>query len=175
MLMNFLMTAAPLAMQMCGLSQESCQPGAAVARHRDVRAELLHRTADHALRGGRIVVAGLLLTGLSAAVGLTGIDVAHFWLTLILLGVGWNFGFIGASALVLECHRPEERTRVQSLNDFIVFGTMAVGSFASGGLLAAYDWNVVLWVSFVPLALAVVALTRTGSAKTPVTVGDSSI
>ncbi|HCL4178576.1 TPA: MFS transporter, partial [Pseudomonas aeruginosa] len=107
---------------------------------------------------GRVVVAGLLLTGLSAAVGLLGVDVAHFWLTLVLLGIGWNFGFIGASALVLECHRPEEKTRVQSLNDFIVFGTMAVGSFASGSLLAAYDWYTVLWVSFVPLAIALVAL-----------------
>src|SRR5690606_9347891 len=92
------------------------------------------------------------------AVGLTGLDVAHFWLTLTLLGIGWNFGFVGASALVLECHRPEEKTRVQSFNDFIVFGTMAVGSFASGGLLAAYDWDMVLWVSFVPLVLAIVAL-----------------
>ncbi len=65
---------------------------------------------------------------------------------------------MGASALVLECHRPEERTRVQSLNDFIVFGTMALGSFASGGLLTAYGWDTVLWVSFGPLALAVAAL-----------------
>ena len=75
----------------------------------------------------------------------------------MLLGLGWNFGFVGASALVLECHRPEERTKVQSLNDFIIFGIMAVGSFASGGLLAAYDWRTVLWVSFIPLALAVIA------------------
>ena len=103
-------------------------------------------------------LAGLLLTGISAAVGLGGIDVAHFWLTLILLGVGWNFGFVGASALVLECHRPEEKARVQSLNDFIVFGTMALGSFASGGLLAAYDWDIVLWVSFAPLTAAIAAL-----------------
>src|SRR5690606_5470528 len=101
---------------------------------------------------------GLLLTGLSAAVGLAGIDVPHFWATLILLGVGWNFGFLGASAMVLECHRPEEKTRVQSLNDFIVFGLMAIGSFLSGGLLSAYGWDTVLWVSFVPLALAVVSL-----------------
>ncbi|HMV71454.1 MAG TPA: MFS transporter, partial [Pseudomonadales bacterium] len=101
---------------------------------------------------------GLLLTGVSAAVGLAGIDIAHFWATLILLGLGWNFGFLGASAMVLECHRPEERTGVQSLNDFIVFGLMAVGSFSSGGLLSAYGWSTVLWVSFVPLALAVVSL-----------------
>ena len=49
---------------------------------------------------------------------------------LILLGLGWNFGFVGASAMVLECHRPEERTRVQAFNDFAVFGSVALGSFA---------------------------------------------
>ncbi|GAA0576468.1 hypothetical protein GCM10009416_13860 [Craurococcus roseus] len=57
---------------------------------------------------------------------------------------------MGASALVVECHRPEERTRVQSLNDFVVFGTMALGSFSSGGLLTAYGWDTVLWVPFFP-------------------------
>src|SRR5690606_16263151 len=158
MLMNFLMTAAPLAMQLCGHSQESSNLGLqwhviAMYAPSFFTGRLITRFG-----AGRVVSAGLLLIGVSAAVGLTGIDVAHFWLTLILLGIGWNFGFIGASALVLECHRPEEKTRVQSFNDFIVFGTMAVGSFASGGLLAAYDWDMVLWVSFVPLALAVLAL-----------------
>src|SRR5690606_10923655 len=158
MLMNFLMTAAPLAMHLCGHFQENANLGLqwhviAMYAPSFFTGRLITRFG-----AGRIVSAGLLLTGLSAAVGLTGIDVAHFWLTLVLLGVGWNFGFVGASALVLECHRPEEKTRVQSLNDFIVFGTMAVGSFASGGLLAAYDWDTVLWVSFAPLALAVGAL-----------------
>jgi MFS family permease len=109
------------------------------------------------------MAAGLALTAASAATGLMGVDVTHFWLTLILLGLGWNFGFVGASALVLECHRPEERTRVQSLNDFIVFGTMALGSFASGGLLTTYGWNTVLWVSFFPLAVAVAALVTAAS------------
>lgn len=90
---------------------------------------------------GGVATAGLILTGLSAAVGLGGVDVAHFWAALILLGLGWNFGFLGASALVLECHRPEEKTRVQSLNDFIVFGLMAIGSFSSRGLLSDYGWN----------------------------------
>lgn len=163
MLMNFLMTAAPLAMHLCGHSQENANLG--------LQWHVIAMYAPSFFTGrlivrfgaGHIVAAGLLLTGLSAAVGLTGIDVANFWLTLILLGIGWNFGFVGASALVLECHRPEEKTRVQSLNDFVVFGTMAVGSFASGGLLAAYDWNTVLWVSFVPLALAVAVLAATAS------------
>ncbi|WP_043214984.1 MFS transporter [Bordetella pseudohinzii] len=158
LLMNFLMTAAPLAMHLCGHPQESANLGLqwhviAMYAPSFFTGRLISRFG-----AGRIVALGLLLTGTAAAVGLGGVDVAHFWLTLILLGLGWNFGFVGASALVLECHRPEERTRVQSLNDFIVFGTMAVGSFASGGLLAAYDWNMVLWVSFLPLALAVCAL-----------------
>jgi MFS family permease len=158
MLMNFLMTAAPLAMRMCGHSQESANLGLqwhviAMYAPSFFTGRLITRFG-----AGRVVTAGLVLTGVSIVVGLTGLDVAHFWITLILLGIGWNFGFVGASALVLECHRPEEKTRVQSLNDFIVFGTMAVGSFASGGLLAAYDWDMVLRVSAVPLALAVVAL-----------------
>ncbi|WP_247896302.1 hypothetical protein [Azospirillum argentinense] len=89
----------------------------------------------------------------------------NFWVSLILLGVGWNFGFLGASALVLECHRPEEKTQVQSLNDLIVFGTMALGSFASGGLLAAFGWDSVLWVSFVPLTAAIAALAVTASSR----------
>lgn len=158
MLMNFLMTVAPLAMHLSGHSQTDSNLGLqwhviAMYAPSFFTGRLITRFG-----AGRIVMTGLLLSGLSAAVGLTGIDVTHFWLTLILLGLGWNFGFIGASALVLECHRPEEKTRVQSLNDFIVFGTMAIGSFASGGILAAYDWDMVLWVSFVPLVLAIVAL-----------------
>ncbi|VCU72228.1 multidrug efflux system protein MdtL [Pigmentiphaga humi] len=158
MLMNFLMTAAPLAMHICGHSQESANTGIqwhviAMFGPSFFTGNLIKRFG-----AGRVATAGLLLTGLSAAVGLAGIDIAHFWATLILLGVGWNFGFLGASALVLECHRPEEKTRVQSLNDFIVFGLMAVGSFSSGGLLSVYGWNTVLWVSFIPLALAVTSL-----------------
>jgi len=167
MLMNFLMTAAPLAMHMCGHSLESANLGLqwhviAMYGPSFFTGGLITRYG-----AGRVATAGLLLTGLSAAVGLGGIDVMHFWWTLILLGLGWNFGFLGASALVLECHRPEEKTRVQSLNDFVIFGLMAVGSFSSGGLLSAYGWDMVLWVSFAPLALAVVALVAALRKDTP--------
>ena len=158
MLMNFLMTAAPLAMRMCGHSQETSNLG--LQWHVIAMYAPSFFTGRLITRFGapRVVAAGLTLTGAAAFAGLLGQDVAHFWGSLVLLGLGWNFGFVGASALVLECHRPEERTRVQSFNDFIVFGTMAVGSFASGGLLTTHGWDTVLWVSFAPLAVAVTAL-----------------
>ena len=157
-LMNFVMTAAPLAMRLCGLSQESSNLG--LQWHIIAMYLPSFITGRVITRFGAppVVACGLILIGASLVVGLLGLEVTHFWLTLILLGVGWNFSFIGASAMVLHCHRPEERTRVQSLNDFIVFGTMALGSFASGGVLAGYGWDVVLWITFVPLVFACAAL-----------------
>ena len=170
-LMNFVMTAAPLAMRLCGLSQESSNLG--LQWHIIAMYAPSFFTGRLITRFGaaRVVAAGFAFTAASAAIGLTGVDVAHFWLTLILLGIGWNFGFVGASALVLECHRPEERTRVQSLNDFLVFGTMVLGSLSSGGLLTAYGWDVVLWVSFVPLAVAMATLAATASSRPGQAVG----
>jgi MFS family permease len=165
MLMNFLMTAAPLAMRLCGLSQEASNLG--LQWHVIAMYAPSFFTGRLITRFGapRMVAVGLALIAASAAVGLAGVDVAHFWLTLILLGLGWNFSFIGASALVLECHRPEERTRVQSLNDFIVFATMTLGSFSSGGLLTSYGWDAVLLVSLFPLVIAVAALAATASSR----------
>ncbi len=165
LLMNFLMTAAPLAMHLSGHSQESANLGLqwhviAMYAPSFFTGNLIARFG-----AGRVATVGLALIGLSAAIGLGGIDVTHFWWALILLGLGWNFGFLGASALVLECHRPEEKTRVQSVNDFVVFGVMAVGSFLSGGLLSAYGWHTVLWASFVPLVLAFAALVVTTMRK----------
>jgi MFS family permease len=158
LLMNFLMTAAPLAMKFCNLPQEAANLG--LQWHVIAMYGPSFWTGKLITRFGasKVVATGLLLTAASSAVGLLGIEVVHFWATLVLLGIGWNFGFVGASAMVLDCHRPEEKARVQSLNDFIVFGTMTFGSFLSGGLLSAYGWNTVLWLSFPPLAFAVAAL-----------------
>ncbi len=165
LLMNFLMTAAPLAMRLCGLPQEAANLG--LQWHIIAMYGPGFFTGSLILRFGapRVVAAGLALTGAAAAIGLGGQDVWHFWGTLVLLGLGWNFGFTGASAMVLECHRPEERTRVQSVNDFVVFGTMAIGSFLSGGLLTAHGWDTVLWVSFLPLAVAAAALLAAGARR----------
>jgi MFS family permease len=165
LLMNFLMTAAPLAMHMCGLPQEASNLG--LQWHVIAMYGPSFFTGRLITRFGAsgVVTAGLVLIAASAAVGLTGVDVAHFWLTLVLLGLGWNFGFVGASAMVLECHRPEEKARVQSFNDFVVFGTMAFGSFLSGGLLTSYGWNTVLWLSFAPLVVAIMALAAASASR----------
>ena len=154
MVMNFLMTSAPLAMHLCGLSQESSNLG--VQWHVIAMYGPSFFTGSLIARYGadRVVMSGLALTAISAAVGLGGVDVSQFWWMLIILGIGWNFGFLGASAMVLECHRPEEKTQVQAFNDFIIFGLMAIGSFSSGGLLAFYGWETILKIALAPIALA---------------------
>lgn len=167
LLMNFLMTSAPLAMRMCGLSQEVSNLG--LQWHIIAMYAPSFFTGRLITRFGaaRIVLVGKILIGLSAIVGLTGVEVGHFWTTLILLGVGWNFGFVGASALILETHRPEEKTRVQAFNDFLVFGIVAIGSFSSGGLLTGYGWNTVLVASFGPLVVTLAVLLLAPSALQP--------
>jgi MFS family permease len=163
MLMTLLMTSAPLAMKLCGLPQETANLG--LQWHVIGMYGPSFFTGRLITRFGapRIVTAGLMLIAASAAAGLAGTATAHFWLSMTLLGIGWNFGFLGASALVLECHRPEERTRVQSLNDFLVFGMMVVATFASGGLLTGYGWAMVCWISLPPLLLTWFALIATRS------------
>jgi MFS family permease len=105
----------------------------------------------------RIVGLGLALIVVAAVIGVVGITLWHFWIGLVLLGVGWNFGFVGATAMVTECHRPNERNKVQSFNDFLVFGSMAIGSFSSGAVLANFGWAAVNEVVF-PVVLVAVAL-----------------
>ncbi|MCB1462479.1 MAG: MFS transporter, partial [Nitratireductor sp.] len=81
-----------------------------------------------------------------------------FWGSLILLGVGWNFGFIGATAMVTETYAPEEKAKAQGANDFILFGTVAFASFMSGQLLNAYGWNVLNMLVFPIVVICLAAL-----------------
>src|SRR5271169_3756847 len=163
--MNLVMTSAPLAMKMCGLSVSDSNFGiqwhiVAMYAPSFVTGSLIARF------GAPVIVAvGLSLEAVGAAIGLSGITAMHFWATLMVLGVGWNFGFVGASALVLETHRPQERNKVQAFNDFLVFGTMAVGSFSSGQLLANYGWSAVNMVVYPPVLLGLVVLAATSFAK----------
>jgi MFS family permease len=151
------MTAAPLAMVMCNHSVGDATLG--LQWHVLGMFVPSFFTGNLILRFGaeRIVAVGLGLLVLSAIVGITGLSIAHFWIGLILLGVGWNFGFIGATTMVTECHTRNERNRVQSFNDFLVFGSMAIGSFSSGTLLHHFGWSAVNDVVF-PVVLSAGAL-----------------
>src|SRR3954447_467371 len=162
-LMNFVMTSAPLAMRMCGHSLIDSNLGiqwhvVAMYGPSFVTGSLIARFGAR-----RIVALGLALEALAALIGLSGISVAHFWSALIVLGIGWNFGFVGASALVLEAHTPAERNKVQAFNDFLVFGTMAIGSFLSGQILANSGWSAVNLTVLPPITLALAALLLTRS------------
>lgn len=158
MTMNFMMTAAPLAMELCGIAREHANHG--IEMHIIAMYAPSFFTGSLISRFGssRIIMAGLVLLGLAALVSLNGMTVNHFWVALVLLGVGWNFGFLGASAMVLSCHTPEEGPRVQSINDFVVFGTMVIGSFASGGVLASQGWFLVSALLIPPLVIAALGL-----------------
>jgi MFS family permease len=168
-LMSFLMTAAPIAMVDCGHAVGEAALG--IQWHILAMFGPSFFTGNLIARFGkeRITAAGLVLIALAAIIGLSGITVAHFWIALILLGVGWNFGFIGATALVTDCYRPEERAKVQAANDFLVFGSVAIASFASGKLLNTGGWETVNWLVFPPvlLALALLAWRRRERAAVP--------
>ncbi|MBV8850293.1 MAG: MFS transporter [Methylobacteriaceae bacterium] len=161
-LMNFVMTSAPLAMRMCGHSLTDSNLG--IQWHVIAMYGPSFVTGSLIAQFGakRIVALGLALEAAAALVGLSGTSVAHFWAGLVVLGIGWNFGFVGASAMVLETHTPAERNKVQAFNDFLVFGTMAIGSFSSGQILANSGWSAVNLVVFPPVALALAALFLVG-------------
>ena len=142
-MMNLMMTSAPVAMIDCAYSVDDAALGLQWHVMAMYAPSFFSGMLIARFGAGAMVGLGLSLIAASAIAGLTGISVAHFWLALILLGLGWNFAFIGATAMVTQCHRPEERTRVQSVNDFLVFGSMAFGSFFSGQLLAKFGWAII--------------------------------
>ena len=164
-MMNLVMTSAPLAMKICGLSVSDSNFG--IQWHIVSMFGPSFFTGSLIARFGapKIVATGLLLEAAGATIGLTGVTALHFWATLMVLGVGWNFGFIGASALVLETHRPQEKNKVQAFNDFLVFGMMAIGSFSSGQLLANYGWSAVNMVVYPPVLLGLTVLTLASFAR----------
>ena len=157
-LMNLVMTSTPLAMVACGfVTDDAAQV---------VRAHVIAMFAPSFVTGTliarfgapRIIATGLVLLAGCATVAVAGITLPHFWVALALLGVGWNFGFIGATALLASAHKPEERARVQGMNDFLVFGLVTVASFGSGALMAGSGWEAVNLSMLPALALAAAAL-----------------
>jgi MFS family permease len=97
-----------------------------------------------------ILIAGALLTVACVAVNLLGTEVAHFWAALFLLGVGWNFLFVGGTTLLTETYREEEKAKTQALNDFLVFTSISLTSFTAGILQHQFGWQVVN-IGVVPL------------------------
>jgi MFS family permease len=163
-MMNMVMTSAPLAMVMCNHSVTQATLG--------IQWHVLGMYAPSFITGtliarfgiARIAGLGLALMIASAAIGVAGISLWHFWIALVLLGIGWNFAFIGASTMVMAYHRANERNKVQAFNDFLVFGSMAIGSFSSGQLLANFGWSTVNEVVF-PVVLAASALLIWGAMR----------
>lgn len=90
-----------------------------------------------------IMLTGALLTALCVAVNLTGTDLPHFWAALVLLGVGWNFLFVGGTTLLTETYRIEEKAKTQALNDFLVFTTVTIASLSAGELQYNFGWQTV--------------------------------
>lgn len=105
----------------------------------------------------KVILAGIALLFVSVLCALAGTGVVNFWLALFVLGVGWNFMYVGGSALLTECHTPAERAKTQAANDFMVFVTMAISSMSSGMLLNASGWHAVNYgtIPFLLIALGV--------------------
>jgi MFS family permease len=106
----------------------------------------------------RMVIAGMLILAACGAVNLMGLTLGHFWVALVLLGVGWNFAFIGATAMITDCHSPAERAKVQGFNDFMIFSITTMGSLLAGYLLAKVGWSTINGALMPVVALCIVAV-----------------
>lgn len=163
-LMNLVMTSTPLAVVGCGFSNADAND--IVSAHVLAMYIPSFFTGHLIVRFGvlKIMTAGLLILGLAGMVALTGVTLANFYVALILLGFGWNFGFVGATSLLASAHAPHERGRAQGLNDMMVFGCVTLASLASGGLMNCAGgtpvdgWNAVNIAMTPFLLLAGVAL-----------------
>lgn len=158
-LMTLIMVAAPLAMvRLCGHSPS--EAAGAIQWH--VVAMFAPSFVTGAIikrLGAPLVTAiGLLMIIACAVIALNGISVSHFTTVLILLGVGWNFGFIGSTAMLAASYRPEEAGRVQAVNEQVVFGASAVASLSSGVLLQWLGWEAINTLAIPVATLAIVLL-----------------
>jgi hypothetical protein len=152
-LMGLLMNATPLAMDFCGL------PYAAAATV--ISWHVVGMYGPGFVTGtliGRygvlnVILAGVVVMAVGAAVALTGNEVTHFLAALVLVGVGWNFMYTGGTTLLTESYTPAEKARTQGANDFCVFAVLAISSFASGALVSGPGWEVINVAAIGSLAL----------------------
>ncbi len=153
-MMNLVMTSTPLAVVGCGYSQSNAAD--VVTGHVLAMFVPSFFTGHLIARFGveRIMALGLVILGGAGAVALTGIELDKFFVALVLLGLGWNFGFIGATTMLAGAHTEQERGRMQGLNDFIVFGGVSIASFVSGGLMNCSGGSAVEGWTAVNMAMA---------------------
>jgi MFS family permease len=163
--MSLVMTSTPLAMVHHGFT--SGDAADVVRWHILAMFAPSFFTGSIIARFGRlpVIAIGLALLGACSAIALTGVDLHHFYGALIALGVGWNFAFIGATSLLGTAHTPAEQAKAQGLNDFLVFGLVAGGSFASGALLDAFGWAAVQYAMLPALAAAAAGVAWLGFAR----------
>jgi len=134
-LMNLVMTSTPLAI--VGFGYDTNNANDVVSAHVLAMFAPSFFTGHLIARFGveRILAIGLVILAVAGGVAISGVELMNFFAALILLGIGWNFGFIGATTMLAGAHRPEDRGNVQGMNDMIVFGMVTIASLASGGLM----------------------------------------
>lgn len=150
--MNLLMTATPLAMIAC---LHPFSDAAFVIQWHLVGMFAPSFFTGHLIqRYGvtQVMLAGVVLNIVCVAVALSGVAVAHFWAALTLLGIGWNFMYVGATTLLTETHAPAERAKVQGVNDMAIFVTMVASSLSSGALFTYQGWQMMNYLA-VPFLL----------------------
>ena len=152
-LMNLVMTSTPLAVVGCGYATEDAAD--VVSAHVLAMFVPSFFTGHLIARFGvkPIIGIGLVILAGAGAVALTGVEIEQFFIALVLLGVGWNFGFIGATTLLTSAHSVEERGRLQGLNDLLVFGGVTMASLSSGALMNCSGTGVVAGWQAVNLAM----------------------
>jgi MFS family permease len=156
--MNLLMAATPLAMQVCGFAFDDA---ALVLEWHVIGMFAPGFFTGHLIkRFGVLTImgVGVALNALCIAIALSGVELHQFLIALFLLGVGWNFLFTGSTTLSLQAYTPEEKDRAQAAINFWVFATMALTSFASGALVTTQGWALLNWGSLLPVALTGAAL-----------------
>lgn len=156
--MSFLMTATPLAMVACGLADTDVPVvifGHVIAMFAPslFTGTLIQRYGAH-----RIILSGAMLYILSIGVNLMGVEIEQFFISLVMVGVGWNFMFVGGTTVLTEFTSPEEKAKVQGLNDFLVFGSVAVASLLAGALQQIFGWTTVFLSIAGPVLVAVLCI-----------------
>lgn len=152
-LMNLVMTSTPLAVVGCGY--DTADAANIVSAHVLAMFAPSFVTGHLIARFGpeRLVGLGLTILAAAGAVALSGVELGQFFIALTLLGIGWNFGYIGATTMLTRAHAPEERGRVQGMNDFVVFGGVFLASLSSGGLMNCSGGSIVAGWNAVNLAM----------------------